>query len=79
MLPKEPEIEDLAECLISMGAKISGQGTNRILIEGVTSLSNTNYEIVPDRIEAGTFAIAVAMTGGELIIKNFYHRHHDSS
>ncbi len=75
---KEPEIEDLAECLISMGAKISGQGTNRILIEGVTSLSNTNYEIVPDRIEAGTFAIAVAMTGGELIIKNFYHRHHDS-
>ena len=60
---KEPEIEDLAECLIAMGAKISGHGTNRILIEGVTSLSNANYEIVSDRIEAGTFAIAVAMTG----------------
>ena len=75
---KEPEIEDLAECLIAMGAKISGHGTNRILIEGVTSLSNANYEIVSDRIEAGTFAIAVAMTGGELIIKNFYHNHHDS-
>tara|TARA_Y100000590_G_scaffold214633_1_gene243324 strand:+ start:223 stop:1491 length:1269 start_codon:yes stop_codon:yes gene_type:complete len=63
---KEPEIEDLGNCLKSMGAKIEGLGTNRILIEGITKLKEINYEVMFDRIEVGTYALAVAIAGGEI-------------
>jgi UDP-N-acetylglucosamine 1-carboxyvinyltransferase len=67
---REPEVIDLANCLISMGAKITGAGTDRIIIEGVKSLSGTHYNILPDRIETGTFLVAGAMTGGRVKLKN---------
>ncbi|MEE9551675.1 MAG: UDP-N-acetylglucosamine 1-carboxyvinyltransferase [Gammaproteobacteria bacterium] len=67
---REPEVIDLANCLISMGAKISGAGTDRIEIEGVDSLSGTSYDILPDRIETGTYLVAAAMTGGKIKLKN---------
>ncbi len=67
---REPEVIDLANCLISMGAKIKGAGTHRIEIEGVERLSGTNYEIMPDRIETGTYLVAAAMTGGKIKLKN---------
>ncbi|MAC60772.1 MAG: UDP-N-acetylglucosamine 1-carboxyvinyltransferase [SAR116 cluster bacterium] len=63
---KEPEIIDLAKCLISMGAKISGAGTDEITIDGVEELSGCDHRVIPDRIEAGSFAIAASITGGEL-------------
>jgi len=63
---REPEIEDLARCLIAMGAKISGMGTSRLVVEGVTALHGAEYAVMPDRIESGTYAIALALTGGEL-------------
>ena len=63
---KEPEVEDLGLCLKSMGAKIQGVGTNKILVEGVTKLKETNYKVMFDRIEAGTYALAVAIAGGEI-------------
>ena len=66
---QEPEIPDLAEMLISMGAKIEGHGTGRIRIQGVDRLHGTTHRIVPDRIEAGTFLCAVAATGGEAFLK----------
>lgn len=72
---REPEIVNLADVLKGMGAKISGAGTDVITIEGVTSLKPTEAEIIPDRIEAGTFMIAAGMTGGELNIKGC-HPHH---
>lgn len=65
---REPEIVNLADVLKGMGAKISGAGTDVITIEGVTSLKPTEAEVIPDRIEAGTFMIAAGMTGGELNI-----------
>jgi len=67
---REPEIVDLANCLIKMGAKIHGAGTDRIEIEGVKSLSGTSYSILPDRIETGTYLVAAAMTGGKIKLKN---------
>jgi len=67
---REPEVSDLANCLISMGAKIKGAGTDRIEIEGVEKLSGTNYKIMPDRIETGTYLVAAAMTGGKIKLKN---------
>jgi UDP-N-acetylglucosamine 1-carboxyvinyltransferase len=67
---REPEVSDLANCLISMGAKIKGAGTDRIEIEGVDKLSGTNYKIMPDRIETGTYLVAAAMTGGKIKLKN---------
>ena len=70
---REPEITDLANCLIAMGAKISGAGTSRIEIEGVESLSGCEYSILPDRIETGTFLVAAAMAGGEILCKNTDH------
>lgn len=70
---REPEITDLANCLIAMGAKISGAGTSRIEIEGVESLSGCEYSILPDRIETGTFLVAAAMAGGEVVCKNTDH------
>lgn len=66
---REPEITDLANCLISMGAKIQGAGTDIITIDGVTELQGTTFRVIADRIETGTFAIAAAMTGGELLLK----------
>ena len=67
---REPEVVDLANILIAMGAKITGHGTDRIEIEGVERLHGTDYSIVPDRIEAGTFLCAVAATGGELLLRH---------
>lgn len=67
---REPEIKDLGECLIKMGAKISGLGTDVITIEGVNALSGARHSIVPDRIETGTYMVAAAMTGGEVRLKN---------
>lgn len=65
---REPEIADIANCLIQMGAKIEGAGTSTIKIQGVTSLKGVNYKVIPDRIEAGTFACVAAATGGEVIL-----------
>ncbi|ESY98669.1 UDP-N-acetylglucosamine 1-carboxyvinyltransferase [Mesorhizobium sp. LNHC209A00] len=63
---REPEVADLAACLVAMGARIEGAGTHRILIAGDTSWHATRHDIIPDRIEAGTYAIAAAITGGQL-------------
>lgn len=67
---KEPEVVDLAECLIKMGAKITGAGTDVITIVGVEKLTGANHNIVCDRIEAGTYMVAAAMTGGEVKLLN---------
>ena len=67
---KEPEVEDLAEFLKSMGAKISGAGTDEIIIDGVTSLNESTFIIPADRIEAGTYLIAAAVTYGDITIQN---------
>lgn len=67
---KEPEVVDLAECLNKMGAKIKGAGTDAITIEGVERLIGAQHHIVCDRIEAGTYMVAAAMTGGEVTLKN---------
>jgi UDP-N-acetylglucosamine 1-carboxyvinyltransferase len=67
---REPEVTDLANFLNSMGAKISGAGTDRIEIEGVEKLHGTTYDILPDRIETGTYLVAAAMTGGKIKLKN---------
>ena len=67
---REPEVIDLAKCLISMGAKISGAGGDVITIKGVKSLHESIYQVMPDRIETGTFLIAAAASGGEIHIKN---------
>ena len=66
----EPEVVDLAECLVKMGAKISGIGTPTMTIEGVKELHGCEHNVVPDRIEAGTFLCAVAMTGGKVVLRN---------
>ncbi|MDG1523975.1 MAG: UDP-N-acetylglucosamine 1-carboxyvinyltransferase, partial [Hyphomicrobiales bacterium] len=66
---KEPEVIALAEMLNKMGAKIKGHGTNTISIEGVSNLNGTKFSIPPDRIEAGTFAIAVSATGGNISLE----------
>ena len=63
---REPETQDLGQCLIAMGAKISGLGTSEIIIDGVEKLSGTEYAVMPDRIEAGTYALAAAIAGGEV-------------
>jgi len=63
---REPEIVDLAKCLISMGAKISGAGTNTLTIEGVSELFGSEYSVMPDRIETGTFLVAAAVTQGKV-------------
>jgi len=67
---REPEVVDLANFLIKMGAKISGAGTDSITIEGVESLEGTSYKVVPDRIETGTFLVAAAITGGRVRVKD---------
>jgi UDP-N-acetylglucosamine 1-carboxyvinyltransferase len=67
---REPEVVDLANCLISMGARIEGAGSDTIRIEGVDALGGTHYDILPDRIETGTYLTAAAMTGGRIKLKN---------
>jgi UDP-N-acetylglucosamine 1-carboxyvinyltransferase len=66
---REPEIGDLAECLMRMGARIEGIGTDRLRVEGVKRLSGATHRIVPDRIEAGTFACGAAITGGAVLLE----------
>ena len=66
----EPEIEDLANCLNAMGAKISGIGSPRLTVEGVTSLRPVEHRVIEDRIEAGTFMVAAGITGGRLRLRN---------
>ncbi|NQV83692.1 MAG: UDP-N-acetylglucosamine 1-carboxyvinyltransferase [Rhodospirillales bacterium] len=66
---REPEVADLAHCLVAMGAKIDGIGTDTLTIQGVDTLHGADYSVVPDRIETGTYAIAAAITGGELTLK----------
>ncbi|MCT7373952.1 UDP-N-acetylglucosamine 1-carboxyvinyltransferase [Chelativorans salis] len=66
---REPEIVNLADCLNAMGAKISGAGTATITVQGVTSLSGARHRIIPDRIETGTYALAVAMAGGDVLLE----------
>jgi UDP-N-acetylglucosamine 1-carboxyvinyltransferase len=67
---REPEVADLAECLIKMGARIQGAGTSEIVVEGVSRLGGASHDVMPDRIETGTYAMAVAMTGGDLVLDN---------
>jgi UDP-N-acetylglucosamine 1-carboxyvinyltransferase len=67
---REPEVVDLAECLIAMGAKITGHGTDEIRIEGVESLHGCHYDVMPDRIETGTFLVAAAATRGKVKLKD---------
>ncbi|XZG70024.1 UDP-N-acetylglucosamine 1-carboxyvinyltransferase [Chitinibacteraceae bacterium HSL-7] len=67
---REPEVVDLAECLIKMGAKISGHGTDTITIEGVKSLHGATHSVVPDRIETGTFLVAAAAAQGRVLCRN---------
>jgi UDP-N-acetylglucosamine 1-carboxyvinyltransferase len=67
---QEPEVRDVADCLVKMGAKISGAGTPRIVVEGVARLGPTRHSVLPDRIETGTYAMAVAMTGGDVLLEN---------
>ena len=64
----EPEITDVADCLNKMGAKITGAGTPTIVVEGVSKLNGARHSVVPDRIETGTYAMAVAMTGGDILL-----------
>ena len=67
---REPEVVDLAECLIAMGAKITGHGTSTIRIQGVEHLHGCHYQVLPDRIETGTYLVAAAVTGGRIKVKD---------
>ncbi len=67
---QEPEVGNLARCLVAMGAHISGIDTARLVIEGVQDLHRADFEVLPDRIETGTYAFAVAMTGGNVLLNN---------
>jgi UDP-N-acetylglucosamine 1-carboxyvinyltransferase len=67
---REPEISDVADCLNKMGARISGAGSSRIVVEGVAKLNGARHAVLPDRIETGTYAFAVAMTGGDVLLQN---------
>ncbi len=66
---REPEVADLAACLVKMGAKIEGAGTSRIVVTGVARLGGAHHAVLPDRIETGTYAMAVAMTGGDVLLE----------
>ena len=74
----EPEIIDLQNALNSMGAKVSGAGTNNIIIKGVEKLQDLSYNIIPDRIEAGTLLCATAITGGNITLKKVIPEHIDT-
>ncbi len=67
---REPEIADVADCLNKMGARITGAGTSRIIVEGVSRLRGARHRVLPDRIETGTYAMAVAMAGGDILLQN---------
>ena len=67
---REPEISDVADCLNKMGARITGAGTDRIEIEGVKKLHGARHAVLPDRIETGTYAMAVAIAGGDVLLQN---------
>ncbi len=75
---KEPEIVDLQNFLNGMGARIKGAGTDVIRIEGTDRLGGTEHQVIPDRIEVGTFLVAAAITGGELVIENVIPEHVES-
>ncbi|MDH5227992.1 MAG: UDP-N-acetylglucosamine 1-carboxyvinyltransferase, partial [Gammaproteobacteria bacterium] len=75
---REPEIVDLAQFLIAMGAKIKGHGTDTIVVEGVDRMHGTHYEVLPDRIEAGTYLVAGAITGGRVRARNARAEHLDA-
>ncbi|MGL5361415.1 MAG: UDP-N-acetylglucosamine 1-carboxyvinyltransferase [Bosea sp. (in: a-proteobacteria)] len=66
---REPEVTDLAACLVKMGAKIEGAGTSTITVTGVSRLNGARHAVLPDRIETGTYAMAVAMTGGDVLLE----------
>ena len=66
---KEPEVVDLADCLVKMGAQIKGHGTDKIVIQGVETLEGCDFSVMPDRVETATYLTAVAMTGGDIKIK----------
>jgi UDP-N-acetylglucosamine 1-carboxyvinyltransferase len=74
---REPEVVDLANCLIAMGARISGQGTDRVVIDGVERLHGCHYDVMPDRIEAGTYLVAAAATGGRVHLREARQEHLD--
>lgn len=76
---QEPEITNVAECLVAMGAKISGIGTRTLTIEGVEKLHGASVEVIPDRIETGTFAMAAAMTGGDVLLRGARAEHLQSA
>ena len=67
---REPEIGDVADCLNKMGAKVTGAGTSRIVVDGVAKLHGARHAVLPDRIETGTYAMAVAMAGGDVLLQN---------
>jgi len=75
----EPEIADVADCLNKMGARISGAGTPRIVVEGVSRLHGARHTVLPDRIETGTYAMAVAMTGGDVQLNGARPQHLQSA
>ena len=75
---KEPEVVDLADALITMGAKIKGAGSSRIEIEGVEELSPVNHSIIPDRVETGTFLTIAGITGGDIVIRNCRPEHNEA-
>jgi UDP-N-acetylglucosamine 1-carboxyvinyltransferase len=67
---REPEVTDVADCLNKMGAKITGAGTSRIVVDGVSKLGGAHHRVLPDRIETGTYAMAAAMAGGDVLLEN---------
>jgi UDP-N-acetylglucosamine 1-carboxyvinyltransferase len=75
---REPEVVDLANFLVQMGAKIQGAGTDKIVINGVARLRGTHYEVLPDRIESGTYLVAGAISGGHVRIKSTRPEHLDA-
>lgn len=72
---REPEIQDLADCLNAMGARVSGAGSSTITIQGVDRLQGAEHAVVPDRIETGTYALAVATAGGEVLLRDAVWKH----
>ena len=76
---REPEITDLVDCLTAMGAKIDGRGTGTLVIDGVKTLHGTRHDIMPDRIEAGTYAMAVAIAGGSVELEGAKLSHVDAA
>jgi UDP-N-acetylglucosamine 1-carboxyvinyltransferase len=75
---REPEVVDLADCLNAMGGNVQGAGSDEIIIEGVEKLKGASHRVIPDRIEAGTFLVAAAISGGEITVKDVIPKHLDS-